>query len=181
MHTDYIRFCNTDCFCDIFESWCFPREIPVTGSCLSFCIMLIRIHFFSPNESIYYSNKGRVIYYQLGGPVIFRGGRKFFWCGTGGVENKMAYEQGGGGFHVFRQVLGAQMCSIGLSFHLKVIASGGLCPPDPLYPSSLMWDFLNHWATLEIKHALFLLNKNLFLQMSPPSFSAFNNNHYHQC
>ena len=36
-------------------------------------------------------------------------------------------------------------------------------------------------ATLEIKYALFLLNKNLFLQMSPSSFSAFNNNHYHQC
>ena len=33
-----------------------------------------------------------------------------------GVENKMTYGQGGGG-HVFRQVLGGQMCSTGLSFH----------------------------------------------------------------
>ena len=86
----------------------------------------------------------------------------------------------GRGGHVFRQVLGGSDVFHWSFFSLKGIASGGLRPPDPLYPSSIMWDFLNHWATLEIKYALFLLNKNLFLQMSPSSFTAFNNNHYHQ-
>ena len=56
-----------------------------------------------------------------GGAVIFRGG---------GVENKMTYGQGGG--HVFRQVLGRGSDVFHWSFFsLKVIASGGLHPPDP--------------------------------------------------
>ena len=118
-----------------------------------------------------------------GGAVIFGGGGIFlviYW--GGGVEDKITYGQGvgscissgiggGGGSDVFHWSF----------FSLKVIAYGGCNPQTRLYPSSIMWDFLNHWATLEIKYALFLLNNNLFLQMSPSSFSAFNNNHYHQC
>ena len=108
------------------------------------------------------------------GDVLGGGGLKIKWpMGRGGscISSGM-----GGGSDVFHWSF----------FSLKVIASGGRSSPPPpptapLYPSSIMWHFLNHWATLEIKYALFLLNNNLFLQISPSSFSAFNNNHYHQC
>ena len=52
-----------------------------------------------------------------GGGRLYSGGGVGNFFGDvlgGGVENKMTYGQGG---HVFRQVLGGQMCSIGLSFH----------------------------------------------------------------
>ena len=49
----------------------------------------------------------------------------------GGGENKMTYRQGGG--HVFRQVLGGSDVFHWSFFSLKVIAYGGLRPPDPPY------------------------------------------------
>ena len=65
----------------------------------------------------------------------------------GGVENKMTYGQGGG--HVFRQVLvvggGGSDVFHWSFFSLKVIASGGLCPPDP--PISYL--FIRHTPSTE--------------------------------
>ena len=75
---------------------------------------------------------------------------------------------GGGGSDVFHWSF----------FSLKVIASGGLQPPDP--PISQLYN-VRLSEPLEIKFSLFLLNNCLFLQMPPSSFSVFNNNHYHQC
>ena len=65
----------------------------------------------------------------------------------GGVENKLTYGQGGG--HVFRQVLGGSDVFHWSFLSLKVIASGGLCPPDPpisqLFNVKLSEPLGGHW------------------------------------
>ena len=71
-----------------------------------------------------------------GGRLYSGGGvGKFFGDVLGGVENKMTYGQGGG--HVFRQVLRGSDVFHWSFFSLKVIASGGLRPPDPPYIPAL--------------------------------------------
>ena len=86
-----------------------------------------------------------------------------------GVENKMTYGQGGG--HVFRQVLGGGGSDV---FHwpffsLKVIASGGLRPPDPpisqLYNVRLsepLGDIGNKTCPILVKQKSFSSNVALF-------------------
>ena len=132
------------------------------------------------------------------GGRLYSGGVGNFFGDVLGGGLKIKWPMGRGG-HVFRQVLGGGVRCVPLVFlFIKSHSFWGAVPPRTPYilslytaytlnwvlrarASSVMWDFLNHWATLEIKYALFLLNNNLFLQMSPSSFSAFNNNHYHQC
>ena len=128
------------------------------GCC--FYVLLLFLQNFSMGH------KGRVIYYQLGGPVIFRGGRKFFWWCTGGLKIKLPMGRGG---HVFCQVLGGSDVFHWSFFSLKVIASGGggRKTPPPLHPSSIMWDFLNHWGDIGNKICPILVKQIFFFKCRP--------------
>ena len=95
------------------------RKCCIISPCLKALAWPLALVFF---------NKGRVIYYQLGGPVIFRGGRNFFlWC-TGGVEKKMSYGQGGS---CISSGIGGVRC-VPLVFHfIKSHSFWGALPPRP--------------------------------------------------
>ena len=89
--------------------------------------------------------KGRVIYYQLGGPVIFRVGvRIFFGDVLGGL--KIKWPRGRGGGHVFRQVFGGGggVRCVPLVFHfIKSHSFWGAKPPQTrLYPITTLSFFL---------------------------------------
>ena len=139
----------------------------------------------SRDRSLGYGNSwGQSFITSWGGRLYSGGGVRNIFGDVLGGELKIKWPMGRGWGHIFCQVFGGGGGTDVFHwsfFSLKSQLLGMQPTRPPLYPSSVMWDFLNHWAILGIKYALFLLNKNLFLQMSPSSFSAFNNNHYHQC
>ena len=156
----------------IFQGFCSPRQPRGRSS-------IDMITGFRANICYFWYVRDESFITSWGGGRLYSGGagRKFFWWCTVGVENKITYGQGGS---CISSGIGGLRCVPLVFLFIKSHSFWGAAPPVPLYPSSIMWDFLNHWATLEIKYALILLNKNLFRQMSPFSFTAFNNNHYHQ-
>ena len=113
-----------------------------------------------------------------GGAVIFRGGvGNFFGDVLGGLKIKWPMGRGG---HVFRQVWGRGVRCVPLVFlFIKSHSFWGAQTPliSQLYNATVSEPL----SDMGNKICPFLLNNNLFLQMSPSSFSAFNNNHYHQC